>query len=125
MIRITISAVVLSIATPLAGVMAETLAPTTMFEGVVPAAANNRTAQPGQVSVQSWELGGPKGVAHEIPLHGFYVAHLLSGSISTTIDGETAKPAPGAYWTIKTGATMQVKVLGEFAVLETIVVAKQ
>lgn len=67
----------------------------------------------------------PNSVTHEIPQRGFYIAHLLSGSISTTIDGETTEQPPGAYWTVKAGATMQVKVLGEFAVLETIVAAKR
>jgi hypothetical protein len=66
-----------------------------------------------------------QGAPQEIPLRGFYVAHLLSGSISTTIDGETTKQPPGAYWAVKAGAAMQVRVLGEFAVLETIVTAKQ
>jgi hypothetical protein len=31
---------------------------------------------------------------------------------------------PDAYWTVKEGATMQVKVLSELAVLETIAATK-
>jgi len=58
-------------------------------------------------------------------LRGFYTAHLLSGIISTTIDGQTTAHLPGDYWTVKPGAIMQVKVIGEVAVMETIVMAKQ
>jgi hypothetical protein len=58
-------------------------------------------------------------------LCGFYVARLVSGNISTTIDGQTSKRLPGDYWAVKAGATMQVKVLGAVAVLETIVAAEQ
>jgi len=96
-----------------------------VFEANTATPAKNGATQPVHVSVQSWEMGGPKGVTHEIPLRGFYVAHLLSGDISTTIDERTTMPAPGAYWTVKTGATMQVNVRSEVAVLETIVMAKQ
>lgn len=121
---LAISVMTLSIGIATAGAMAATLQPVTMFKGVVPAAPTTGPAQSGQVSVQSWELGGPKGTAHEIPLRGFYVAHLLSGAIATTIDGQTTNQPPGAYWTVKAGATMQIKVLSEFAVIETIVVTK-
>ena len=65
------------------------------------------------------------GPTYEIPLRGFYLAHLLNGHISATIDGQTAKRSTGDYWTVKGGAAMQVKVFGEYAVLETTVVAKQ
>ncbi|MGH7122663.1 MAG: hypothetical protein ACREFP_27335 [Acetobacteraceae bacterium] len=121
-LAITVASV--SIGIGMAGAMAETPQPTTVFKGVVAAAPTTGPAQSGQVSVQTWELGGPKGAAHEIPLRGFYVAHLLSGAIATTIDGQTTNQPPGAYWTVKAGATMQVKVLGEFAVIETIVVTR-
>ncbi len=125
MTRIAIGAALVAIAIPLAGAIAQTPSPSPVFEGNSAVPAKNGTTQPVHISVQSWEMGGPKGATHEIPLRGFYLAHLLSGSISTTIDGETTKQPPGAYWTVKAGASMQVKVLGEFAVLETIVVAKQ
>jgi quercetin dioxygenase-like cupin family protein len=107
------------------GAIAKNLASIPVFEANTTTVAGNGASQPVRVSVQSWELSGPQGATHEIPVQGFYVAHLLSGSIATTIDGQTTTPPPGAYWTVKAGATMQVKVLGEFAVLETIVVSKQ
>jgi hypothetical protein len=114
-----------SIVIPLAGAVAQSLSPAPMFEAKTMMPARNGATQPVHISVQSWEIRGPKGVTHEIPLRSFYVAHLLGGAISTTIDGQTTKRTPGDYWTAKPSATMQVKVLGEVAVLETIVVAKQ
>jgi hypothetical protein len=52
-------------------------------------------------------------------------ASVLGGEIATTIDGQMTKRVSGDYWTVNSGSAMQVTVLGEFAVLETIVVAKQ
>jgi quercetin dioxygenase-like cupin family protein len=111
-------------AAPFAQAVAQTLEPRPVFEGTVTAPVKNGAAQPANISVQSWELPNQEGAAHEIPLRGFYVAHLLSGDISTTVDGQTAAHVPGDYWTVKPGATMQVKVLSELAVLETIVATK-
>ena len=53
------------------------------------------------------------------------MAHLLSGQILATVYGQTTQHLPGDYWTVKAGAAMRVKVVGEVAVLETIVVIKQ
>jgi hypothetical protein len=110
-----------AITLPLAGAIAETLAPTLVFEGNTTTPAKNGAAQAVHIVVQSWGVGGTQ----DIPLRGFYVAHLLSGQISATIDGQTTAHLPGDYWTVKAGAAMRVKVVGEAAVLETIVVGKQ
>jgi quercetin dioxygenase-like cupin family protein len=96
-----------------------------MFEGNATTLAENGTTQPVHISIQSWAIAGQGPAAHEIPLRGFYVAHLISGHILATIDGQNTEHLPGDYWTIKPGAAMQVKVVGEAAVLETIVTAKQ
>jgi hypothetical protein len=125
MTRIAIGAALVSIVIPVAGAIAQTLSPSPVFEANMTTPAKNGATQAVHISVQSWGIAGQDRAIHEIPLRGFYVAHLISGSISTTIDGETSKQPPGAYWTVKAGATMQVKVLGAVAVLETTVVAKQ
>jgi hypothetical protein len=111
-----------AIAIPLDGSMAEPLLPTLMFEGNTTLAAKNGGTQAAHIVVQSWGIAGKED---EIPLRGFYVAHLLSGQISATIEGKSTGHLPGDFWTVKTGASMKVKVGGEVAVLETIVVAKQ
>jgi hypothetical protein len=115
------------------GVRAETLVPSEVFEGLIPTASPNAMAPAspnpiaptGHVSVQTWKLSGPKDIIHELPLQDFYVAHLLSGTIATTIDGQTTNQPASAYWTVRAGATMEVSVLSELAVIETIVVTKQ
>jgi hypothetical protein len=103
----------------------ETLSPVRSFEGSTTTAARGGADQPVHVVAQSWEMSGPQSRTHAIPLQRFYIAHLLSGAISTTIDGQTTKPSPGAYWPVKAGSTMQIRVLGEYAVVETIAISKQ
>jgi quercetin dioxygenase-like cupin family protein len=93
-----------------------------VYEANATIPAKNGATQAVHVSVQSWGIAGPD---HEIPLQGFYVAHLLSGQISATIDGQTTPHLPGDYWTVKAGTAMRVKAGGEVAVLETTVVSKQ
>jgi EutQ-like cupin domain len=123
--RVTAITTLVSIAIPLAGAIAETLSPTPVFEGKTTTPAKDGTIRTVHVIVQSWEIAGQDRETQEIPLRGFYVARVLSGEISTTVDGQTTQHLPGDYWTVKAGATMKVKVIGEFAVLETTVVAKQ
>jgi quercetin dioxygenase-like cupin family protein len=120
--RVAAMTALVAIAIPLAGAMAQALAPTSVFEGNATTPAKDGAAQAVHVSVQSWGIAGQE---HEIPLRGFYVAHLLSGQISTTIDGQTTDHLPGDYWTVKSGAAMRVKVVGDVAVLETTTVAKE
>lgn len=117
---IAASSVLVAIATPFAGAISQALfpSPTLLFEGNT----KTGTTQAVHIVVQSWAIAGQE---REIPLGGFYVAHLLSGAISTTIDGQTMERLPGDYWTVRAGAVMRVKVLGEVAVLETTVVSKQ
>jgi hypothetical protein len=119
-------AAVISIGITLGDAIAQTVSSTLVFEGSTTTLARNGTAQAVDVSVQSWAITGEnRDAPKEIPLRGFYTAHLLSGIISTTIDGQTTTRLPGDYWIVKPGAIMQVKVVGEVSVLETIVVAKQ
>jgi hypothetical protein len=126
MVGNSIKAGLVSIAVTLSSAIAQTLSPNPVFEGNMTTPAKDGAALPVHVSIQSWQIANQKdGAVREIPLQGFYVAHLLSGNVVTRIDGQTTKQAPGDYWVVKTGASMQIEVVGEFAVLETIVAAKQ
>ena len=124
MIRVIVSAALAVIATPSAAV-AEMLSPISVFEGSTTAPSKNGTEQPINISVQSWKMSGSKNVTHEIPLHGFYIAHLRGGSILTTIGGQTSERKPGDYWAVNGETAMRVNVLGERAVMETIVVSNK
>jgi len=118
---VVITAIV-AVVGPSPGAIAQALSPTPVYEGNTTIPAKNGATQAVHVSVQSWGIAGQE---QEIPLHGFYVAHLLSGQILATVDGQTTQHLPGDYWTVKAGATMRVRVVGEVAVLETTVVSKQ
>jgi quercetin dioxygenase-like cupin family protein len=104
------------------GSVAEVLSPTPLHEANTTILGKNGAPQAVHISVQSWAITGQE---RGIPVEGFYVAHLLSGQILATIDGEPVQHLPGDYWTVKAGAAMRVKVVGEVAVLETTVVSKQ
>lgn len=122
MTRIAITVALVAITIPLAGASAQSLSPSPVFEGNTTTPAKDGATQTINISIQSWGIAGHE---QEIPLRGFYVAHLISGHISAMMDGQTTEHLPGDYWTVKTGASMRVKVVGEVAVLETTVVAKQ
>jgi hypothetical protein len=85
----------------------------------------NNTTQPARVSVQTWRIPRQGGAMTELPLHDFYVAHLLSGALTATVDGVTTQYLPGEFWAVKAGSNVQVKSLGDLAVLETIAITKQ
>jgi hypothetical protein len=113
---------IVAIVGPSPGAIPQALSPTPVYEANTTIPAKNGATQAVHVSVQSWAISGQ---GQEIPLQGFYVAHLLSGQILATIDGQTTQHLPGDYWTVNAGAAMRVKTGGEVAVLETTVVSKQ
>lgn len=121
-VRSVVTAAIVAIVGPSPGVIAQALSPAPVYEGKATVTAKNGATEAVHISVQSWGIAGQE---QEISLQGFYVAHLLSGQILATIDGHTAPHLPGDYWTVKAGAAMRVKVVGEVAVLETTVVSKQ
>jgi hypothetical protein len=103
------------------GAIAQALSPPPAYEGEATVKAKNGSTEAVHISIQSWGIAGRE---QEISLRRFYVAHLLSGQILATIDGQTAQHLPGDYWTVNAGSAMRVKVVGEVAVLETTVVSK-
>jgi quercetin dioxygenase-like cupin family protein len=121
-VRAVLTTAIVAIVGPAPRAIAQAPSPTPVYEANATIPAKNGATQAVHVSVQSWGIAGTE---HEIPLQGFYVAHLLSGQISATIDGQTTQHLPGDYWTVNAGAAMRVKAGGEVAVLETTVVSKQ
>src|SRR6516162_8018803 len=79
-------AALVALAAPMA--LAQALSPTTLFEGTTTTPAKSGAPQSVHVSVQAWRIAGQE---QELPLRGFYLAHLLSGQIATTIDGRTSE----------------------------------
>ena len=119
---IAVTTAFVAIAGPLPAAMAQALSPTPVYESNTTIPAKNGAPVAVHISVRAWAIAGQ---AQEIPLQEFYVAHLRSGHILATIDGQTTPHLPGDYWTVKAGAAMRVGVVGEVAVLETTVVSKQ
>jgi hypothetical protein len=98
--------------------------PITRFDARFTATTTEGVPQPVRIRFISWGLTPRNKAIQEIPLAGFYVAHLRSGTISATTGGQTIVRQAGSFWTVGEGAKMQVRVLGEAAELETIVVTK-
>jgi hypothetical protein len=109
----------------------ETMAPgNIVFEATTKNVDRNGAAQDVRIATQVWSFPGRgRGEAlqelQELPLRGFYIAHLLSGTIAVTTDDQAVEyKKSGAYWSVKPGATMRIRTIGELAVIETIVVGK-
>jgi hypothetical protein len=75
---------------------------------------------PAHVTVQSWALPEADHAPQAFPKRGYFIAHLLSGRIETTLDGQTAARTPDEYWSVGNDQPMTVRVLGQSALLETI-----
>lgn len=119
--RFAMSAATFAIVLSMAGAMAQPLTPTTMFDGDTTLGTSG-AARAAHIIVQSWTVTDQE---QEMPLRGFFLAHVMSGQIAATVDGLAAEHLPGDYWTVKPGATMRIRAIGEVAVVETTVVAKR
>jgi quercetin dioxygenase-like cupin family protein len=116
------AAVIFSISA--APVIAQVLTPAPISEVDIPVARNG-APETLRVSRQSWAIPGQNHQPIAIPLPGFYIAHLISGHMLATIGDKTTEHLPGDFWSVPSGSSLQVKVLGEAAVLETTAFAKQ
>jgi hypothetical protein len=75
------------------------------------------------VEFKDWDVtGGGRGT--ELPDQGFYVAHLVTGDITTEIGGKSELRHPGDFWTVEKGTRMVVQITppSESAYLQTIAV---
>ena len=128
-VKLNCAAAIAVFVTYATGVMADqvahTIASTDLFDGEVDITVTGGTPKVAKVAVQTWGLDNRGGALHSLPIRGFYVAHLVSGAVSVINDGQQAKHLPGDYWTVKPGAAMQIKVLGDTAVVETTEISKQ
>ena len=55
-----------------------------------------------------------------LPVNGFYVANLVGGIVTVTINGISEKHLPGEFWVVPDGKSMYVQLEGQNAVLQTI-----
>ncbi len=92
-----------------------------VFDGKTVPVAKGKT-RPFHVRVRRWELDADEGAGRTIPIAAFSVMTLCSGRIETTINGKTAVREPEDFWALKAGSVMKVRVLGESAILQGVIV---
>jgi hypothetical protein len=102
----------------------ETASRDIVFEATTTNVDRNGAAQDVRITTQVWRFPGRGEALQELPLRGFYIAHLLSGTVAATTVDRAVEYKSGAYWSVKPSATMLIKTIGELAVIETIVVGK-
>jgi quercetin dioxygenase-like cupin family protein len=125
MTHIPIVLTVISLGALVSGAMAQTRAPSPISDEHATIQTKAGATETVHTTVQVWPLPGQGDGTHEIPIRGFYMAHLTGGHVAATVGNRTTNYLPGDFWVVPAGAVMQVKVLGEGALLETTVVAKQ
>ncbi len=94
----------------------------TVFEGKATVPLGKGKIRRFQVHIRRWELDGDEGAGRTIPITAFSVMTLCSGRIETTIDGKTAVREPEDFWAVKAGSVVKVRVLGESAILQGVIV---
>ena len=95
----------------------------TLFDGKVSVPIATGKTRHFHVRISRWELDADDGDGRPIPFAAFSVVTLASGRIETTIAGKTEIRKPDEFWTVKAGSIMKVRVLGESAVLQAVVVS--
>ena len=98
--------------------------PQILYNGIVTTRTNRGNALPVRLSIQVLRFQSKPAPQNVLP-RGFFVAHLVSGSILTTISGESPRRrAVDSFWTVKSGAQMAVTVSGEVAILQIITASR-
>jgi hypothetical protein len=97
---------------------------TTHFSGTLKPTNPKGTTLPLHVEFKEWDVAGG-GRSLELPEQGFYVAHLVSGEITTQVGDKSQVRRPGDFWTVEKGTRMVVQINppAESALLQTIAVS--
>jgi len=67
---------------------------------------------------------GPGKAGPQMPTQGFAVTELKSGTIETTIDGQTTRRKPGDFWIVRPGQRYGIKSVEAMAVLHVVIFTK-
>jgi hypothetical protein len=96
----------------------------THFSGTLKPTNPKGAIVPLHVEFKEWDVTGG-GRSMELPDQGFYVAHLVSGEMTTKIRDKSQLRHPGDFWTVEKGTRMvvQIKPPTESALLQTIAVS--
>jgi glyoxylate utilization-related uncharacterized protein len=75
------------------------------------------------ITIRDWQIHG-KQKTEKFPESGFLVVELLSGKVTTIINGKEEKHNPGEFWTVPAGASMSVQVTTESAAFHVLAIGK-
>jgi len=108
-------------ATGTAAVSAEAPEVATRFSEVLRPKNAKGTVVALKVEMKQWRLSR-SDQAFAMPDQGFYLAHLISGEITTEIDGKSVAHHPGDFWVVEKGQRMAISMQlpHESAVLQTV-----
>jgi hypothetical protein len=97
--------------------------PTTRLAGRIVVPTTSGSGHAFDIEVNRWLAVKVEG-GTIVPLQGFYVAHLLAGTVTVDVGGSSEPHREGDFWTVSQGAGMIVQIVSpsEVALLETITV---
>lgn len=68
---------------------------------------------------------GPGKSAPDLLVRGVVIMELKSGEVETSIDGQTVRRRPGAYWVVRAGQRYAIKNLGGQVVIQTFMMTRR
>ena len=77
-----------------------------------------------RVEVNDVILGPGKSVP-ALPFNGFRIVELKSGEVETTIDGQSARRRPGAFWVVGPRQSYAIRNLGGMVVLHVVALVRK
>ncbi len=101
-------------------VVYESLAP-----GIIGARVFMSDALRGAIVEVSDVILGPGKSAPDFLVPGATIMELKSGEVETTIDGQTVRRRPGAYWVVRSGQRFAIKNLGGQVVIQAFSITRR
>jgi len=95
---------------------------TERFQGTAALKDKAGKAKTVRLAVHNWTLLGEQHI-DEFPEHGFLLVQLLSGKVTTVIDGKTEKRNKGEFWVVRANEKMGIEARGEVTGLEITVLS--
>jgi quercetin dioxygenase-like cupin family protein len=95
---------------------------TERFQGTAALKDKAGKAKTVRLAVHNWTLLGEQHI-DQFPEHGFLLVQLLSGKVTTVIDGKTEKRNKGEFWVVPANAKMGIDARGEVTGLEITVLS--
>jgi hypothetical protein len=95
----------------------------TLFDGTATVHSAKGRGKQLHVSIRRFELDADEDGAQKMSVPNFSVMTLCGGRVATTISGYTTIRETGDFWTVRPGSVIEVRVLGESAILQALIVS--